>query len=315
MASPGNFQASSTFASSVSPHRFTLAVGIPTRGRAAILKETLADLGRQSRPPEAIFVTYIEASDIGDAPELFPQVRFVKGSGGSCEQRNHLLDAAGDGFDLIFIQDDDFFAQRDYLLRVEQVFAADPRAVALTGRILSNGATGPGYTVEYARKKLAAIAAAPTVDQEPPFPHFNTDGCNMAFRLGVIRREGIRFDEQMPGYAWYEDIDFSRRLLPFGVILMVPSAQGIHLGAKVGKTSGRRFGYSQVANPIYLARKGTFPWFNAVRSVLRNLLANVVRSLAPEAYVDRRGRLSGNLSGLRDLWNGKLHPGRILQMD
>ena len=219
------------------------------------------------------------------------------------------------GFDVIFIQDDDFFAQRDYLLRVEEIFAADPKAVALTGRILANGATGPGYTVAYAREKLAAIPIAPTVDQEPPFQHFNTDGCNMAFRLNVIQRKGIRFDEQMPGYAWYEDIDFSRRLLPFGVILMAPCALGIHLGAKVGKTSGKRYGYSQVANPIYLARKGTFPWGNAVRSVLRNLTANMVRSLAPEKYVDRRGRLSGNLSGLRDLFNGKSHPNRILHLD
>ncbi len=318
MTLPGDSELPVPLSAHAPSSRVSLAVGIPTRGRPAILKETLSDLGRQSRPADRIFVTYIDGSDIEDAPELFPQVRFIRGasggSGGSCAQRNRLLDAAGDDFDIIFIQDDDFFAQRDYLLRVEEVFAAYPQAVALTGRILANGAVGPGHSVAYARSRLSNIPAAPSLEQEPPFPHFNTDGCNMAFRLRVVRRENVRFDEQMPGYAWYEDIDFSRRLLPFGSILMVPCTQGIHLGAKVGKTSGKRFGYSQIANPIYLARKGTYPWLNTVQSISRNLLANLVRSLAPESYVDRRGRLAGNLLGLRDLIRGEIHPDRILRL-
>ena len=136
----------------------------------------------------------------------------------------------------------------------------------------------------------------------------------MIFRVDVLRREGIRFDETMPGYAWYEDIDFSRRLLPFGRLALLEGAQAVHLGAKVGKTSGLRYGYSQIANPIYLARKGSYPWDHAHRSVMRNCLANLLRSIAPESYVDRRGRLRGNLLGLRDFLLGRLRPDRILAL-
>jgi hypothetical protein len=89
---------------------------------------------------------------------------------------------------------------------------------------------------------------------------------------------------------------------------------GVHLGVKSGRTSGKRLGYSQVVNPLYLARKGTFPWAPAVRLVIRNLLANTIRSMAPEPYVDRRGRLLGNLVGLRELLSGKAHPTRILRL-
>ena len=33
--------------------------------------------------------------------------------------------------------------------------------------------------------------------------------------------------------------------------------RGVHLGNKRGRVSGLRFGYSQIANPIYLLQKGT----------------------------------------------------------
>ena len=302
--------------SPIAQHALTLAVGIPTRGRAAILKETLADLARQTRVPDAIFVVYYEPSDVGDVPKLFPHVRFIqgRGTGGSCSQRNHLLDAAGDNFDLIFIQDDDFFAHTEYLERTLEAFQRDPGVVGATGILLHNGATGPGHTVEFARGVLGGIAALPTYNEKPPYKAFNTDGCNMAFRLAVVRKHRVRFDEAMPGYAWYEDIDFSRRLLPYGRLVWVPGAQGIHLGAKVGKTSGVRYGYSQVANPIYLWQKGNYPLYNMVESIAKNLLANTAKSLAPEPYIDRRGRLGGNLRGFRDLLMGRLHPERILQL-
>ncbi len=294
-----------------------LALCIATRGRAAILKQALADRLTQSRPADKIFVAYLSPSDIEDAPQLFPQVEFLQSSGnsgGSCAQRNRLLDAVGDAFDLVMFTDDDCFLQREYLERIEQLFERQADVLGATGRILANGAKGPGLSVAYARSTLGAIGVAPTLEAQPPVPAFNTDGCNMVFRVEPLRKHGIRFDEQLPEYAWYEDIDFSRRVLAFGAVVLVPGAQCIHLGAKVGKTSGKRFGYSQVANPIYLARKGTYPWGNARRSILRNFASNVFRSVASEPYIDRRGRLAGNLLAVWDVLRGRMRPDRILNL-
>jgi hypothetical protein len=89
---------------------------------------------------------------------------------------------------------------------------------------------------------------------------------------------------------------------------------GVHLGVKSGRTSGLRFGYSQIANPIYLMRKGTMSLSFGGKSILKNLAANLFRSVRPEAYVDRVGRLKGNLFALGDLVRGKLHPGRITEL-
>jgi GT2 family glycosyltransferase len=133
-------------------------------------------------------------------------------------------------------------------------------------------------------------------------PTFSGYGCNMAVRLAPVREHRIRFDERLPLYGWQEDVDLSRRLAQFGAVVRMEAARGVHLGAKSGRGSGVRLGYSQVANPIYLARKRMgYPLRRAVNHIARNLLSNIVRSTWPESYVDRRGRLRGNLRS-PDAW-------------
>jgi hypothetical protein len=45
-----------------------------------------------------------------------------------------------------------------------------------------------------------------------------------------------------------------------------------------------------------------------------NVVANAVRSLAPEPFVDRRGRLTGNLLAVKDLLLGRLSPERAADL-
>ena len=88
----------------------------------------------------------------------------------------------------------------------------------------------------------------------------------------------------------------------------------MHLGSKLGRTPGRKLGYSQVANPLYLARKGSYPLDHALRSIARNMAMNTLRSLWSEPYIDRRGRVVGNWLGLRDALLGRIAPEKILSM-
>jgi GT2 family glycosyltransferase len=166
--------------------------------------------------------------------------------------------------------------------------------------------------VEEGRAILAADTPPP--DALAVQPHFNGYGCNMALRLAPLRAHALRFDEQLPLYAWYEDLDLTRRLGAHGSILRLTGARGVHLGTKAGRVAGTRLGYSQVANAIYLARKGSYPWNRALRSAARNMAMNLVRSLAPEPWVDRRGRLRGNLLALADLMRGRMHPMRVMEL-
>ena len=89
---------------------------------------------------------------------------------------------------------------------------------------------------------------------------------------------------------------------------------GVHLGHKQGRVRGVTLGYSQIANAIYLAKKGTVPKRHLAKIASKNLLINAVHSLWPEPFVDRRGRLRGNIIALADLVCGRIAPERILEL-
>ena len=289
----------------------SVAVGIATTGRPAVLGETLRRLTQQTQLPAMIVVLYGTAGDIEELPGSFPEVLFLAGTGGLCDKRNRILEVAAP-CDLILFLDDDFLLDASYLQVLAAAFGSDTGLAAATGTLLADGINGPGLTMDEAAQ---IFTDAPAENSAPAHKDvFNTYGCNMAFRMRLIREHSLRFDVQLPFYAWYEDIDFSRRIGAYGATRRLRDARGIHMGTKAGRISGRRLGYSQVANPIYLWRKGTFPGSHMIWSVGRNVLANLLRLSRPEPYVDRRGRARGNLLAFRDLLRGRVHPTRILDL-
>ena len=288
-----------------------LVVGIATRGRPAILSETISDLARQRRNADEIIVAFADYTDVGDAPERFPEVRFLRSSLGLTRQRNAILDSCMESDIVVFI-DDDFYLEAGYLEVIERLFVEHPEVAAATGNVVADGIHGPGISVAYAKSLLHGFDADHR--KQAITKTFNTYGCNMSIRLAPVREHGVRFDELLPLYGWAEDVDFSRQLAPYGLIVRVSTAHGVHLGIKSGRTSGVRLGYSQIANPIYLARKGTLAWHLALISVCSLSAKNMLKSLLPEPYVDRHGRLLGNLRAFKDLFAGKLCPSKITRL-
>jgi hypothetical protein len=94
------------------------------------------------------------------------------------------------------------------------------------------------------------------------------------------------------------------------VLTLALTLWGVHLGHKAGRGRGVTLGYSQIANAVYLANKGTVPTSHLLSGAVRNFLSNVVKSVRPEAYVDRRGRLVGNIIALSDVARGSFTPER-----
>lgn len=292
-----------------------ILIGIATAGRPAILGEMLADLRRQTRLPDGVIICPAGPDDIDPASladSAFP-INVVRAPAGLPSQRNAIL-AASDGYDAVVFFDDDFFPSQSYLANAEVLLTQAPEIVVATGVLLEDGINGPGLSVDHARRKLAdSPESGPCLHGVTAY--YGAYGCNMVVRLDPVRRNRLKFDEALPLYAWQEDIDFSRQLAPFGRIVSARGLSGIHLGAKRGRTSGVRLGYSQIANPVYLVGKGTMSMRFGGRTMARNLIANALRSVAPEPYVDRLGRLKGNLLALSDLLRGRLHPGRVLELD
>lgn len=286
-----------------------IAIGIATAGRRAVLSETLAHLAEQSRLPDAVFVCPAAPADLDEAAAgcLPIPVRCVEGRRGSCGQRNAILDAAGDA-DIVVFLDDDYMPAQAFLAEAEALFGARPDVVAATGTVLADGIHGPGI----GRDEAIRILASDPGEARATWPVYNAYGCNMLVRMAAVRTAAARFDENLPLYGWQEDVDFCRQLAPMGQIVHCTALRGVHLGSKRGRTSGLHFGYSQIANPIYLWRKGTMTSGKALRLMAGNVAANFLGSLREQPYVDRRGRLKGNGIALLDLMRARLNPQRIL---
>jgi glycosyltransferase involved in cell wall biosynthesis/polysaccharide pyruvyl transferase WcaK-like protein/GT2 family glycosyltransferase len=292
------------------PPRPRIAVGIATAGRRDIVEETLAEIGRQTRPPDRLILCPASSGDCPPADDLPTGAEIVLGRKGSCAQRNSIIEAASD-VDILVFFDDDFFPEPTYLAEIEQVMASDPSVAMVTGRVLADGIGGPGISPAEARAILHSTTQVP---DETLAPTYNGYGCNMAVRMDSVRSHGLRFDENLPLYGWLEDVDFSRRLARNGRIVRCSRARGVHLGSKTGRTPGKRLGYSQVANPVYLMRRGTMRFDRAILQISRNIARNICKSRKPEPWIDRVGRLEGNFVALRDVLSGRLDPCRILEM-
>jgi GT2 family glycosyltransferase len=284
-----------------------IAVGIATAGRAEVLTETLKDILAMTGRHGDVLVC--PASD-SDMPSPLPLcTRAVRGVRGASTQRNAIIEeilAEGEAEAIVFF-DDDFIPEVGYLEALAKALN-DPKVVLATGTVLADGVTGPGIHVEKGRSIIAVANPA----EETTVDLYNGYGCNMGFKIAPVRDFGIRFDEKLPLYSWLEDVDFSRQLAAHGQIVKTGLARGVHLGSKGGRTPGLRLGYSQIANPIYLWRKGTINAHKMYMQIFRNLASNFTNVFRPEAWIDRRGRVVGNLHGILDLITGRLNPMNIL---
>lgn len=284
-----------------------VAVGIPTVGRAGILRETLRELTRQKRRPDAVIICGTSAADVDGVEQAYPGARVLLSEPGLPRQRNVIM-AATDADILVFF-DDDFLPDAAYLDVVERHLTNDPRIVIATGTVLADGICGPGLTVSAGQDILAQPAAV----ADAICPVFSGYGCNMVVRRTSAVAHHVWFDERLPLYGWQEDVDFSRRLASWGDVVKIEAACGVHLGVKQGRGSGVRLGYSQVANPLYLSHKHSgYPYCRALSHIACNVAMNMFRACWPETHIDRIGRLHGNVLALFDLLAGRMVPERIL---
>ena len=286
-----------------------VCVGIATRGRPDQLAAMLDNLAGQTLPPQAIIVCCSGPEDVG-AVAARGDVTVVYEQPGLARQRNGILRALPEGTDFVVFFDDDFYPDPRWIETVSRAFRAEPDLACITGHVLADGILGPGLTREAA---LACIAAHDPAADDWVIEGYSPYGCNMAFRCETIA--GLRFDERLVLYGWLEDRDFGTRVAQRGGrLIKLGTATGVHLGVKGGRVSGRKLGYSQVMNPVYMHRKSTMTTAQLIRQIARNVASNLVKSARPEPYVDRRGRLVGNLIAALDLLRLRLTPERAASL-
>jgi GT2 family glycosyltransferase len=288
-----------------------LVVIIPTADRKTQVTRLLRHIELQQQAPDEVIISAPDATHVERYQATNFALSYVFGKKGLCAQRNQALERVLDASDIITFFDDDFLPADNYLRLASTAFEQHTEFAVVMGHVVEDGARTIGLSFE---QGLAALRSAEANYSTTPriYDHVGAYGCNMSMRSRLIG--DLRFDERLVLYGWQEDIDFTSQLRRHGRVVGLNSLIGVHLGLKAGRVSGIRFGYSQVVNPIYLIKKGTVPATFALDLMARNIVANLVRSLWPEPWIDRRGRLRGNLLAACHLMMGRIEPEHILKI-
>lgn len=292
-----------------SPPNLKVAVILASTGRPDNLETAIRHFKGQSKPPAAILLSVVTENDIPKSPDALAGVKYVTGPKGLPAQRNTGLRNVDPSHDIIAFFDDDYIPSQHCIAGIAAFFAAHPEVVGASGFLADDGINTAGISTEEAEAMLSQYDKLPAPGLAIVKDQFGLYGCNMAYRASAL--DNVWFDERLKLYGWQEDIDFAAQLLKRGRIVKTLAFAGVHQGVKGGRTSGVRLGYSQIINPIYLARKGTMKQSYALRIMVQNVLANHVKSLRPEPWVDRVGRVKGNWIGIADAVRGRFTPERI----
>ena len=286
------------------------AVVLASAGRPELLAEALITCSAQRGVDFTGVVSVPDDDSLPEDRSLLQGWRVVTGVRGLAAQRNAGLDMLDDP-DVVAFFDDDAVLRPDYLVNAVAFLAAHPDVLGLTGRVLLDGATS-GEIDRTATAEVLARSATETATGSWR-PTRELYGCNFVVRFSGA--PDVRFDDRLPLYSWLEDHDFARRLMVHGALAEVDDCVIVHrAAASGGRQSHVRLGYSQVMNPVYLHRKGSFPLWLAAQQVFRPVAKNIALSVAGPSASWRRERLKGNGTAARDIVRRRITPERIVEL-
>ena len=295
---------------------------IATRNRPELLLDTVRSLLAQSVLPAELCI--VDSSDSAPARAEIEDLCRAAGielsyvhpaARGLTVQRNVGIDRTRG--DPVFFIDDDVRLQPD---AHEQVLAEyerrGPEVGGVRGTALHPPTTsaplrlwrrlfGMGGWWEEASGKVRAGFFAETVTDSADVREVEAfGGWFMSFRREVFEHE--RFDENLSGYAFKEDADFSYRIVKRGyVLLQTPHARIEHLKTASERLSPFDLQRMNLANQLYLHRKN-MPQTLRYKSALWWALTGLLILSAGKAVQTRdRGYVTGMLVGTWEQARGR----------
>jgi GT2 family glycosyltransferase len=302
------------------PVRPSLALVIPTCNRAEELSRCIASLEVESRKPG--FVIVADSSDGQDTLSVVQE--WSRRSLGAYEhvrcpvrgltaQRNYAIARIPPDTDYVGFTDDDIVFDADYHRRLLELLENRSGLVGVAGATaIEDG--GPAESWLRRRVRCAFMLTATSdrgqllasginirpPDQGPPLEVDWLFGCAV-YRAEALRK--ILFAEELPGYAQYEDVDYSIRMRRFGRLMVDPEARVVHAHSPGGRLSTRDLARVTLRNRHWLVRTHRdaglrLPWFWWSTFGLL-LLASASAGLRRQR--DARDLLMGVLAGIRDV--------------
>lgn len=270
-----------------------------THNREDLLARCLDHLQAQTRKPERILVVDNASTDGTEAMLArragIDVLRLADNVGGAGGFRSGLERAFADGYDWMWLLDDDTFAGEGALEHLMAGIQRAPRRPSVMTSVVRwrDHSLHPmnrpwlrmsrrGAFAEAAAAGLAPIRAA-------------------TFVSTMVRREAVAEHGLPPGhyFVWLDDIEFTARVLRDGHGYLAPESEVVHWTPRaydtVTDTRGRF--YFKVRNQLWLLRGSSFTGFERLRygrSWLRGIATYLARSPS-------RGKaLQTVLAGVRD---------------
>jgi GT2 family glycosyltransferase len=264
----------------------SVAIIIPSFGRRAMLEETLHDLFTHIGKDDKIVV--ITCRDEDSPSFTWPNLVSISGRRGSSCQRNSGLDFLKQGSDVfraILFIDDDVVLAPEFLRNLANYHSTYPAAAGFTCHLIADGAVS--HEIPRIEAHELASKWRQTSDMESFIPATSP---YVAFSIKGDLIGELRFDERLAEYGFMEDWDFFARLRGYGDTGYAANCGLVHLATGAGRTSHRKFGFSQITNPLYLTKKGSLP----SKECLKHLCTAVAANFAGIYISSRRQRLIGN---------------------
>lgn len=296
-----------------SPPRF--AIVIASKGRPRVLRETLDSmLGLHGEPQIVIVVP--GTADLCEGLPAQARIRTIVGPEGATVQRNAGIAALDlDALEVVVFFDDDVEVHPEYLTRLGALMDAHPEIVGGSGNALRDG----GISREEARSEVSRWQPSGEDHFRTGGKHWVLYGCNMFMRASALKE--VRFDENLPSFAFAEDYEISIRLRRIGSVGRFNNAVCVHLRTPGGRVNLRRVSYAMIANNLYFLRKGSVHLPRG-KAILRFLY--LAFFFVPFVEFCRRGRgapwreklrwWEGCVRAWLDMLLGRCSPSRILRL-
>jgi hypothetical protein len=276
--------------------------------RPAILHESVLCVTKQTLPC-SILVSVPSESDVSDLTRQLPEIEIVYGARGLCAQRNRALSMIQGKPEFIAFFDDDVEVEAHYMEELQSTYRDHPSVVMVNGANLAHGIYPAGSLTREISRRLLEDQLKEGLPKENRVPAPGGYGCRMSFRGSLLGE--VKFDERLPLYSFLEDHDFSLACRKFGDIVENPRALAVHIEVATGRMSLGKRGYSEVVNPIYIARKHAM----GLRRALWGALQLTLHNAGIAASSKEKGRFGGNLMGWRKVILGQIEPEYILKME
>jgi len=255
---------------------------IPTKNRYPDLVACVRSLLLQTTLPDEIIV--VDASDNTGLEEVLgttfgknPAIRYIHSRPGLTLQRNTGVRAAGG--DILFFFDDDVVLEKEFLAEICRIFRSDTAKEigGVYGNIVSSfepgeekkSGSGKSPLLLFAYSRFASLFFLSKVRKDgkfqpngfPTYPYgsdaVTTVECVPGGLTGY-RREVFRefsFDENLTGYGYMEDDDFSYRVSRKYKNVYTPHARVIHNESPAARDRRYESRKMMIQNYSYLFKK------------------------------------------------------------